>query len=53
MVLCTSDTRSYLDLSIIYPLPGPVHFMSGVTHMETDFWFVPILCLQIVKVHSD
>jgi hypothetical protein len=30
-----SQLYTYLDQSIIYLLPGLVHFMSGVTNIET------------------
>ena len=34
-LLLTLSQYTYLDQSIIYLLPGIVHFISGVTHMET------------------
>ena len=40
-------SNTYLDWSIIYVLPGIVHLMSGVTHMENDLLFC---CLQIEKL---
>ena len=38
-VLLRLSQYTYLDQSIFYLLPGIVHFISGVTHMENDLLF--------------
>jgi hypothetical protein len=38
------------DQSIIYLLPGIVHFISGVTHMENDLLFCSKLMFTNEKI---
>jgi hypothetical protein len=48
-VLLTLGQYTYLDSSIIYLLPGIVHFISGVTHMENDLLFCSVLKLMFTN----
>ena len=49
-VLLTLNQYTYLDQSIIYLLPGIVHFISGVTHMENDLLFCSKLMFTNGKI---
>ena len=49
-VLLTLSQYTFLDYSIIYPLPGIVHFISGVTHMENDLLFCSKLMFTNGKI---
>ena len=49
-VLLTLSQYTFLDQSIIYLLPGIVHFISGVTHMENDLLFCSKLMFTNGKI---
>ena len=49
-VLLTLSQYTFLDYSIIYLLPGIVHFISGVTHMENDLLFCSKLMFTNGKI---
>ena len=49
-VLLTLSQYTYLDYSIIYLLPGIVHFISGVTHMENNLLFCSKLMFTNGKI---